>query len=735
MTGTADRRSARPRQRRRRSAAGETVADANGNWSLLWTAPLQNRHVRSTHYHRRRDRPRSSRVQLPRAPAAAVAVRRAAAALRQRRKVSTETGLEMTDRWRIAPPPYELDEIRGRLLDPYNKNTSRATTRSAAATPSSSSPASPTPWPSRARCRRRRASARSEPGSIGFFGSDDQNVFAENVALSFDLFQGDTAFKPVKQRIKATLIANFNRLHVAENAIVKPDVRARHGAHDGLLALQELFYERKLQRPLPELRLRLRARRLAAVHQRLPRLHLHRHEPRRAPLRQLRVEPLPVQPRRSSTAWRRTPTAASTRSTSGAASRSASPTSTGRTSSSTATRSSSASTTCATTASSSTTATASWCAPRRSASSRRTRSTPPTSARRDSATSAASTSTTPLYVVVGRDSLNPIAGPDPQLRDGDSVTHPRRHGRARGLVRPRLVPSAPRLLLRHGRPQSARPQRARLRRHLRQRRTSPAAASASSTASASGSPAPASSLVERGSLLPDLRSSKDEGQPNFVNPGVQLATRRRRRRPHAAAEGDLHRELHPPRHDRADRGAAVPGRHPPRPRHRHQRSACATARSSTRTSSSSAAPPRSCPGAGFKDIYEARQDAVPRLHECDLDVLRRTMKLESLHRCAALLCRRTALVACPLPVAAKRRHEAGRPRSERRLRLLPQRHRADARLRRGASSRCTDCHGGDGSARQTRTKRTSSRAIPSSGRPPPTRRAPTPRSSTSRRSS
>jgi hypothetical protein len=29
-------------------------------------------------------------------------------------------------------------------------------------------------------------------------------------------------------------------------------------------------------------------------------------------------------------------------------------------------------------------------------------------------------------------------------------------------------------------------------------------------------------LVNRGSLLPDLRSSKDEGQPNFVNPGLHL---------------------------------------------------------------------------------------------------------------------------------------------------------------------------------------------------------------------
>ena len=31
-----------------------------------------------------------------------------------------------------------------------------------------------------------------------------------------------------------------------------------------------------------------------------------------------------------------------------------------------------------------------------------------------------------------------------------------------------------------------------------------------------------SSFVNRGSLLPDLRSSKEEGQPNFVNPGLHL---------------------------------------------------------------------------------------------------------------------------------------------------------------------------------------------------------------------
>ena len=31
-------------------------------------------------------------------------------------------------------------------------------------------------------------------------------------------------------------------------------------------------------------------------------------------------------------------------------------------------------------------------------------------------------------------------------------------------------------------------------------------------------------LVNRGSLLPDLKTSREEGQPNFVNPGLRLAS-------------------------------------------------------------------------------------------------------------------------------------------------------------------------------------------------------------------
>jgi hypothetical protein len=61
------------------------------------------------------------------------------------------------------------------------------------------------------------------------------------------VFEGDTAFKPASQRLKATLIANLNYLRVEENAIVKPDVRRGTTRTNGFLALQEIWYERKLR--------------------------------------------------------------------------------------------------------------------------------------------------------------------------------------------------------------------------------------------------------------------------------------------------------------------------------------------------------------------------------------------------------------------------------------------------------------------------------------------------------
>ncbi|MCU1348093.1 MAG: hypothetical protein JWO56_1123, partial [Acidobacteria bacterium] len=160
--------------------------------------------------------------------------------------------LEMTDRWRIMPPPYELDEHSRGRFDPYNQNvlkgdfpipdrrwgrkdlffvfTGISDTLAESRT---------TPTPSGVSTVR--------PGSIRFFGNDQQNVFNQNIGLSFDLFEGDTAFTPIRQRLKATVVANLNYVHARENAIVKPDVRRGTKRTDAQLALQEIFYERKLR--------------------------------------------------------------------------------------------------------------------------------------------------------------------------------------------------------------------------------------------------------------------------------------------------------------------------------------------------------------------------------------------------------------------------------------------------------------------------------------------------------
>ncbi len=162
---------------------------------------------------------------------------------------------EMADRWRIVPPPYELDEnprarrigSRGATLDPYNKNLLKGdypihgndTFLVLTGVSDTLAESRTLPTPSGV------GSARAS--SFRFFGNDNQNLLEQNLILSADLYQGDTTFQPVRQRMKATLIANLNRVAVEENALVKPDVRRGTSRTNGYFALQELFYERKLR--------------------------------------------------------------------------------------------------------------------------------------------------------------------------------------------------------------------------------------------------------------------------------------------------------------------------------------------------------------------------------------------------------------------------------------------------------------------------------------------------------
>ena len=163
------------------------------------------------------------------------------------------------DRWRIGFPwwnryadeqpafsdvPYEL----GRLADPYNQNVLKGdypivgqhTFLNVTATSFSINeyrqvPTGTTPFEST-----------FNPFQEEFFGDPNQYFFNHNLAVSLDLFHGNAAFKPVDWRMKLEPILNVNVLDTGELGVVYPDVRrgTRRTRHD--YSLEQYFIEKKL---------------------------------------------------------------------------------------------------------------------------------------------------------------------------------------------------------------------------------------------------------------------------------------------------------------------------------------------------------------------------------------------------------------------------------------------------------------------------------------------------------
>jgi len=169
------------------------------------------------------------------------------------------------DRWRIGFPfwdrygeefpagkdyPYRLGDI----LNPYTQNVLKgdypiigqdvflnltATTTGVAET--RQIPTATTPFESTLREQQ-----------FDFFGRDGQFFYSQNFLFSIDLFQGDAAFKPVDWRVKLTPAGNYNQLNAAELGVVSPDVRQGTDRYRGWITLQEWFGEYKIADTSPE---------------------------------------------------------------------------------------------------------------------------------------------------------------------------------------------------------------------------------------------------------------------------------------------------------------------------------------------------------------------------------------------------------------------------------------------------------------------------------------------------
>ncbi len=87
----------------------------------------------------------------------------------------------------------------------------------------------------------------SQPGQNDVLGRINQNVFAQTFIASADYYKGDTTFKPPEYEFKATLAFNYNRVDVQQVRATQIDPRFGETRDDGFIGVQELFFLKDLR--------------------------------------------------------------------------------------------------------------------------------------------------------------------------------------------------------------------------------------------------------------------------------------------------------------------------------------------------------------------------------------------------------------------------------------------------------------------------------------------------------
>jgi hypothetical protein len=171
----------------------------------------------------------------------------AAGASRDKRKPSAEDAefMVIRDRWRIGVPD-DPRFTKGDILNPYRQNVLKGDYPNIGNNIFMNiSLASESDFTMR-RIPVPQDVSSERPGSFEFFGRGRQEIFNQNFVFSMDLFKGDTSYKPADWRFKVTGIANFNLLNVRERGITNIDVRRGTLRRDGFNSIEEVFFEYRL---------------------------------------------------------------------------------------------------------------------------------------------------------------------------------------------------------------------------------------------------------------------------------------------------------------------------------------------------------------------------------------------------------------------------------------------------------------------------------------------------------
>ncbi len=83
----------------------------------------------------------------------------------------------------------------------------------------------------------------AQPNSSEFFGRSEQFFWANDFSIGIDLFKGETAFKPVEWALRLLGVYNHNYIDVEENKVVNPNPQNGTTREKEFFALQEAFVE------------------------------------------------------------------------------------------------------------------------------------------------------------------------------------------------------------------------------------------------------------------------------------------------------------------------------------------------------------------------------------------------------------------------------------------------------------------------------------------------------------
>lgn len=81
----------------------------------------------------------------------------------------------------------------------------------------------------------------ANPGSIDIFSGFDQTIFSQSVLAGLVYYKGNTTFKPPEYEYRLTLAFNYNRVEVDDVRALTIDPRKGKVRDDGFIAVQEIF--------------------------------------------------------------------------------------------------------------------------------------------------------------------------------------------------------------------------------------------------------------------------------------------------------------------------------------------------------------------------------------------------------------------------------------------------------------------------------------------------------------